>query len=87
LHIGELLNIAAFLLSLALLYVLTNKLWHSNLAAALAVLIFSLSRGLTAAAVQMITPDFLFAALTLVYFIALLRCFRPDRLQDWFSWD
>jgi hypothetical protein len=32
----------------------------------------------------MITPDFLFAALTLIYFIALLPCFRRDRLQDWF---
>jgi hypothetical protein len=33
----------------------------------------------------MITPDFLFAVLALVYFIILLQCFRQDRLQDWFS--
>lgn len=84
LHIGKLINIAAFVLCLALLYLLTNKLWHSNLAASLAVLIFTLGRGLTAAAVQMITPDFLFAVLTLIYFIVLLRCFRRNRLQDWF---
>jgi hypothetical protein len=84
LHIGKLINIAAFLLTVALLYVLTNKLWRSNLAAALAILIFSLGRGLTAAAVEMITPDFLFGALTLIYFIVLLCCFRQDRLQDWF---
>jgi len=84
LHIGKLINIATFLLSLALLFVLTQKLWHSRQAASLAVLMFALGRGLTVAAVQMITPDFLFAALALIYFIVLLRCLRRDRLQDWF---
>jgi len=84
LHIGKLINIGAFLLSLALLYVLTWKLWHSTLAASLAVLIFSLGRGLSVAAVQMVTPDFLFAALALLYFIVLLRCLRRDLLQNWF---
>jgi hypothetical protein len=93
-HIGKLINIAAFLLSLALLYVLTEKLWHSRLVASLAILMFSLGRGLAASAVSMVTPDFLFAALTLTYFIVLLRCLRndrlendrlkEDRLQDWF---
>jgi len=62
LHIGKLINIGAFLLSVALLYVLTKKLWDSRLAASLAVLLFVLSRGLVASAVEMITPDFLFAA-------------------------
>jgi len=85
LHIGKLINIGAFLLSLALLHVLTEKLWHSKLTASVAVLMFALGRGLSAAAVEMITPDFLFAALTLIYFIVLLRCLRKDRLQDWFS--
>jgi Dolichyl-phosphate-mannose-protein mannosyltransferase len=84
LHIGKLINIGTFLLTLALLYVLTEKLWHSRLAASLAVLMFALGRGLALAAVQMITPDFLFAALTLTYFIVLLRCLRLDRWQDWF---
>lgn len=84
LHIGKLINIAAFLLCLALLYVLTWKLWHSRLAASVAVLMFTLGRGLSVSAVQMITPDFLFAALTLIYFIVLLRCLRNDGLQDWF---
>jgi Dolichyl-phosphate-mannose-protein mannosyltransferase len=88
-HIGKLINVGAFLLSLALLYVLTEKLWHSRLAASLAILMFSLGRGLAASAVSMVTPDFLFAALTLTYFIALLRCLREDclkddRLKDWF---
>ncbi|MGA2425382.1 MAG: glycosyltransferase family 39 protein [Terriglobales bacterium] len=85
LHTGKLINIGAFLLSAALLYVLTEKLWHSRLVAALAVLLFVLGRGLAACAVQMITPDFLFAALALLYFIVLLRCLRNDRWKDWFS--
>ncbi len=81
-HIGKLINIGAFLLSLALLYVLTEKLWHSRSVASLAILMFSLGRGLAASAVSMVTPDFLFAALTLIYFIVLLRCLREDRLKD-----
>jgi hypothetical protein len=85
LHIGKLINIGAFLLSVALLYVLTEKLWYSRLVASLAVLLFVLGRGLSASAVGMITPDFLFAALALIYFIVLLRCLRNDRLKDWFS--
>jgi hypothetical protein len=83
--IGKLINIGAFLLSLTLLYFLTEKLWRSKLASSVAVLMFALGRGLSASAVLMITPDFLFAVLTLVYFIVLLRCLREDRLQDWFS--
>jgi hypothetical protein len=83
-HIGKLINIGSFLLSLALLCVLTEKLWHSRLVASLAILMFSLGRGLAASAVSMVTPDFLFAALTLIYFIVLLRCLREDRLKDWF---
>lgn len=84
-QIGKFINIATFLLSLALLYALTEKLWHSRLVASVAILMFSLGRGLSASAVSMITPDFLFAALTLVYFIVLLRCLRDDHLKDWFS--
>ncbi len=83
-HIGKLINIGAFLLSLALLYVLSEKLWHSRLVAGVAILMLSLGRGLAASAVSMVTPDFLFAALTLIYFIVLLRCLRDDRSKDWF---
>jgi hypothetical protein len=82
-HIGKVINIGAFLLSLSLLYVLTEKLWHSRLAASLAVLMFTLGRGLAPFAVSLITPDFLFAALTLLYFTVLLRCLRNERWQDW----
>src|SRR5580698_2340884 len=88
-QIGKFINLATFLLSVALLYLLTEKLWHSRLVASVAILMFSLGRGLSASAVMMVTPDFLFAALTLIYFIVLLRCLREDRLQedrlkDWF---
>ena len=83
-HIGKLINIGAFLLSLALLYVLTGKLWRSRLVASLAILMFALGRGLSASAVLMVTPDFLFAAVALIYFIVLLRCLREDHLKDWF---
>src|SRR5271155_4602284 len=85
LPIGKLINMGAFLLSVVLLFVLTEKLWHSRLVASVAVLMFALGRGLAASAVLAVTPDFLFAAITLIYFIVLLRCLREDRLQDWFS--
>src|SRR6266699_114654 len=85
LHIGKLVNIGSFLLSLALLYVLSENLWHSSRVASLAVVLFALGRGLSAAAVAMVTPDFLFSALVLVYFLVLLRCLRNDGLNDWFS--
>ncbi len=84
LPIGKLINMAAFLLSVVLLYVLTEKLWHSRLVASVAALMFALGRGLAASAALAVTPDFLFAAITLIYFIILLRCLREDRLQDWF---
>jgi hypothetical protein len=85
LDIGKFINIGAFLLCSGLLYVLADRLWHSRVVASLAVLLFVLGRGLAAAAVEMITPDFLFAALTLIYFIVVLHCLRNDRLRDWFS--
>jgi len=85
LHIGKLINIAAFLLALALLYVLAEKLWHSRLVASVAVLMFALGRGLSVTAVSAVIPDFLFAVLTLLYFIVLLQCLRTDRRRNWFS--
>ena len=83
LHIGKLVNIASFLLTLVLLYSLAQSLWHSQRIAAWAALLFAVGRGLAAAAVQSVTPDFLFAALTLVYFLLLLRALRKDRVRDW----
>lgn len=83
--VGKVLSIGSYLLCAVLLYFLVKGLWHSELLAALAVLWFSLVRGLTAAAVEMITPDFLFAALVLIYFLVLLQCLRTDEKKLW-SW-
>ncbi len=89
LHAGKLVSIASFLVCLPLLYILALRLWHSRLVAALAALLFTLGRGLPVEAVASITPDFLFAALVLVYFLVLLRCLREGKLRsgnlkDWF---
>jgi hypothetical protein len=78
LHAGKLVSIASFLVCLPLLYILALRLWHlwhSRLVAALAALLFTLGRGLPVEAVASITPDFLFAALVLVYFLVLCGVF------------
>ena len=85
LHIGKFVNIGSFLLCPVLLYALAASLWRSRLVASIAALLFTLGRGLSVEAISSVTPDFLFAALGLVYFIVLLRCVRDDRLRDWFS--
>ena len=81
--IGKVVGIGSFVLAAALLYVFTNNLWRSPLVASLAVLCFSLSRGLAAAAVGMVAPDFLLTTLVLSYFIALLGCLRRDEKRIW----
>jgi Dolichyl-phosphate-mannose-protein mannosyltransferase len=85
LHIGKFVSIVSFLLCPVLLYALAASLWHSRLVASLAAFLFTFGRGLSVEAISSVTPDFLFAALVLVYFIVLLRCVRNDHLQDWFS--
>ncbi len=82
-RVGKALNIGSYLLCGVLLYFFAKSLWHSELAASLAVIWFSLSRGLSVVAVGMVTPDFLFAALTLAYFIVLLQCLRTDEKRWW----
>lgn len=84
LRIGKLVSIGTFLLCLVLLYVFALRFWHSKPVASLAVLLFTLGRGLSVAAVALVTPDFLFAALVLIYFIILLRCMRDASLRNWF---
>jgi 4-amino-4-deoxy-L-arabinose transferase-like glycosyltransferase len=89
LHAGKLVTIGSFLVCLPLLYIFALRLWNSRLVAALAVLLFTLGRGLSVEAVASVTPDFLFAALVLVYFLVLLRCLRAGSLRagslkDWF---
>ncbi len=83
LQVGKVTNIASFLASTALLYLLTKRLWHSRLVASIASLWFSLARGFASASVVLIIPDFLLTVLVLTYFLVLLRCFRTDRAKDW----
>jgi hypothetical protein len=82
-RVGKWVNVSAFVLSLALLYAFAKALWRSGTAAAVAVLLFALGRGLSVAAVGMVVPDFLFAAVTLAYFIVLLRCLREGGEKNW----
>jgi dolichyl-phosphate-mannose-protein mannosyltransferase len=81
--VGKLINIGSFLLSVALVYWLAKRLWQSSLVASLASFGYSLSRGLAATAVSLVSPDFLLTVLVLVYFLLLLRCLRSDRATDW----
>ncbi len=83
LRVGKVLDIGGYLLCGLLLYFFAKNLWHSELAAAAAVLWFSFGRGLAAQAVAMVTPDFLFAALVLVYFLLLLHCLRTGEKRYW----
>jgi hypothetical protein len=83
LQVGKFINIGSFLASVALIYLLTERLWHSRLVASIASLWFSLARGLAATSVVLIIPDFLLTALVLTYFLILLRCFRTDGARDW----
>ena len=83
-RVGKWVNISAFVLCLVLLYAFAKALWRSRMAAAVAVLLFALGRGLSAAAIGMVIPDFLFAAVALAYFIALLRCLREGGEKNWF---
>jgi 4-amino-4-deoxy-L-arabinose transferase-like glycosyltransferase len=83
--IGKVVSVGSLLFCMALLYLFTVKLWHSKLVASLAVLLFTLERGIALEAVATVNPDFLFTALTLGYFIALLECIRTDRLNNWFA--
>jgi Dolichyl-phosphate-mannose-protein mannosyltransferase len=82
-RVGKILSIGSYLLCGFLLYFFAKSLWHSELAASVAVLWFSLCRGLSAIAVEMVTPDFLFAALVLFYFIVLLQCLRTHENKCW----
>lgn len=82
--LGRLITIAAFVLCLPLLYALTFQLWRSHLAAALAVLWFSLARGVIVVALTTIQADFLLVAFTLAYFTRLLACLRQGSRMNWF---
>ena len=80
---GKLVTVSSFILCLFLLYLLTLRLWHSRVAAALAVLWFSTARGILALAALSILADFLLTACVLLYFVLLLRALRRNRPIDW----
>ncbi len=80
---GKILTIASFTCCTVLLYVFTLRLWSSRLAAALAVLWFTLGRGIIPKAVELVTPDFLFAFLVLAYFLSFIHCFQTNKNRDW----
>lgn len=80
---GRIVTIASFLLCLALLYLLTLRLWSSSTLAALSVLCFTLSRGVAAFSVFFIGADFLLTAAILLYFILLFRCLRNPKPVHW----
>ena len=81
--LGRWVTIGSFLLCLPLLYVLVLKLWHSRIAAALAVFWFSTARGILALAVGMILADFVLTACVLLYFIFLLEALCRNRSSAW----
>jgi hypothetical protein len=83
LRVGKILNVGSYLLCVVLVYFFAKNFWHSKLAGAAAAFWFSLSRGLSAIAVAMVTPDFLVAALVLVYFMVLLQCLRTSEIRYW----
>jgi Dolichyl-phosphate-mannose-protein mannosyltransferase len=80
---GKWLTIGSFLGCAVVLYFLTRYIWHSRMAAAIAVLWLTLSRGVIALSVQFVTPDFLFTLLVLGYYTLLLYCLRHKKRRGW----
>ena len=81
---GKLVTFASFIAAEVLLYFFTLRVWRSRLAAAMAVLWFSLGRGILPWALLLVSPDYLFTALTLAYFLVLDSCLRHPCRRNWF---
>jgi hypothetical protein len=84
LQAGKVVSIGSWLLCSALLYVLAFRLWRSQVVAALASFLFVLGRGLCAIAIAFVTPDYLFAALVVMYFLVLRECVLENSSKKWF---
>jgi hypothetical protein len=82
--LGKIVTISSFVGCLVLLYKLTDQLWGSPLAAALAVLWLTLARGVLPLSVLFVTPDFLLTCLVLAYYLSLIQCFRSNSKRSWF---
>lgn len=81
---ARLLMIPAFAGCLALVHRLTSKLWGSPLLAALAVLWYTVARGIAAFSLYFIGADLILTAFVLLYFVLLLRCLEsPHELNNW----
>ncbi|HUA13893.1 MAG TPA: hypothetical protein VMG31_01245 [Verrucomicrobiae bacterium] len=81
---ARLLMFPLFAASLALLYLLTAKLWKSKLLSACAVLWFVMARGIALFSFSFIGADLLLTATVLIYFIQLLRCLEnPENSRSW----
>ena len=81
---ARLLMIPAFGTCLFLIYRLTLKLWDSPLLASLAVLWFTVARGISAFSVYFIGADLILTAFVLLYFVLLLSCLdAPHDFQNW----
>ncbi len=81
---ARLLMLPLFALSMALVFVLTEKLWGSRFLSAFAVLWFTAARGVAAFSVYFIGADLLLTVTTLLYFILLLECLKhPQELPRW----
>jgi hypothetical protein len=81
--LARVVTIGSFLCCLPLLYLLTLRLWRSSLAAAVAVLWFTMARGVVPFSVYFIGADFLLTAIVLIYFILLLHCLQQPRTGNW----
>ena len=84
--IGKYWTVVALLLASALLFALTKRLSRSLLAASFAVFWFSWARGIVPGSVQFVSPDYLFMAVSTLYFIILFKCFHNSgREFIWWS--
>ena len=83
LQAGKLITLLSFLLTCVLLYVFTFDVWRSDAVAAIAVALLLVARGLTFFAVAIVTPDYLFALIVLLYFMALLQVERAESDRWW----
>src|SRR6266487_3446795 len=86
---GKLITILTYAGSVVLLYAFTKKLWHSDVVAGFAALMFVVGRGVAFDAVALISADFLFAVLytCLLLDIAGLPQRRSPLVPAWLrSW-
>lgn len=81
--IARIVTVFSFLGCLPLIYLLTLHLWRSSRVASLAVLCFTLARGVVAFSVDFIGADFLLTAAVIGYFLLLLQCLREPERGPW----